>query len=741
MCSPIRVLGAFMMIRADDLAISLSSGLLMAASVFRATVEISCWRTISAKGADALATAEMVEAEEMRYVAAVGLFGAALTLLQGLVLVLPSGEPFRLLTIAGVLIFLVSAPARACGSPRAVVLQTSVINIGFCAAMLVTGGANAYLGIMMSLALFRHLRDTTRSLHGTMVSMLLARRRAEDVAQKLDTALNNMARGLLMIDDGKRVQVSNRIFAEMFGLPATPVGLSVRRLVGALIAPTLNGDRARAALTEFFDGEGGSEGQWRLTDGRILAFSRQIVAQGAVITVADVTAEHEAEQNIQRMARFDPVTGLANRAFLAEMLDKTIASAAGGDGFSLLSIDLDRFKEVNDAHGHHVGDLLLTQAASRMRDVIGARGFVARFGGDEFVVLLEAARRETVVKIGTALVRALSAPCKIEGKAVRIGASVGAAVFPDDAPDGKAATLLKAADMALYDAKASGRGAIKFFVEDMALSVRRRRRLGAALRDALGHNQLTLAYQPIVDIDGGRVMAVEALLRWTHPEFGSVSPAEFIPIAEEIGAIIEIGAFVLENACRDALAWPAHVRIAVNLSALQFEGGDLEATVRGALERTGLAPDRLELEITESILIGNHAAVLEKLNRLNALGVHIALDDFGTGYSSLSYLNDFNFDKVKVDQSFIRDMTSARNSKAVSIIRAVNAIGADLNMTVVAEGVETEQQLSALRALGVSGAQGYYFSRPAPAREIGVMLLKEIADRTSAKRPGEKKTA
>ncbi|MCW2282893.1 diguanylate cyclase (GGDEF)-like protein [Rhodoblastus acidophilus] len=735
------LLGAFIMLRAEDSAIRVSSGLLMAASVFRATVELSCWRTISDRRADALATTGQVEAEEMRYIWGAGLFSAALALVQGLVLVLPGGEPFRLLVVAAVLIFLVSSPARSCGSPRAVLLQTSVISLGFCAAMLLTGGANAYLSIALSLVLFRHLRDTTRSLHGTMVSMLLARSRAEDAAQKLDTALNNMAQGLLMIDRGQRVQVSNQIFAEMFDLPGTPIGLGVRRLVGALIAPRLTGDHARAALIEFFDGDGGSEGQWRLTDGRILAFSRQIAAQGAVITVADVTAEHEAEQNIQRMARFDPVTGLANRAFLAEMLDKTIATAAGGDGFALMSIDLDRFKEVNDAHGHHVGDLLLTEAASRMREVIGARGFVARFGGDEFVVLLEAARRETVTKIGAALVRALGAPCQIEGKTVRIGASIGAAIFPDDAPDAKASTLLKAADMALYDAKASGRGAVKFFVEDMAVAVRRRRRLGAALRDALGQNQLTLAYQPIVDLNGGRVMAVEALLRWTHPEFGAVSPAEFIPIAEEIGAIIEIGAYVLESACRDALAWPADVRIAVNLSALQFDGGDLEATVRGALERTGLAPERLELEITESILIGNHVEVLHKLNRLHALGVHIALDDFGTGYSSLSYLNDFTFDKVKVDQSFIRDMTSARNSKAVSIIRAVNAIGADLNMTVVAEGVETAQQLSTLRALGVSGAQGFYFSRPAPAQEIGVMLLKEIAERAGTQRPDEQKTA
>jgi diguanylate cyclase (GGDEF)-like protein len=723
------LLGAFIMARSDDGGLAIAGGALIVASLLRAVAEIHCWRGTAAGGECALATAEEVERRERRYAAITSLFALTLTLLQWFVLTRPAGEPFRLITVAGVLIFLVSAPARASGAPRAVALQTALISLGFSAAMLADGGAAAWFAILMNLMLFRHLRDSTRALHGTMVSMLLAQRAAEDVADRFDTALNNMGRGLLMIDGDQRVQVSNRFFADMFGLPAAPVDLPVRQLIGVLMAPLLIGDKAPQALAEFFAGEGGSEGQWRLANGRILAFSREpMAAGGSVVTVVDVTSENEAEQNIQRMARFDPVTGLPNRAFFSELLDRTIAAATDGDGFSLLSVDLDRFKEVNDTYGHHVGDLLLGEAAARMREAIGQRGFVARFGGDEFVILLEDARRAHIARTGAALVRLVSAPYDIEGKRVRIGASAGAAIFPRDAPDQKAATLLKAADMALYDAKASGRGTVKFFVEDMALAVRRRRKLGADLREALARGQLSLAYQPIMDVNRARVQAVEALLRWVHPQFGAVSPSEFIPVAEETGAIVEIGAFVLDQACRDALAWPAHVRIAVNLSAVQFERGDLEATVREALTRTGLPPQRLELEITESILIGNHAEVLAKLNRLHAMGVHIALDDFGTGYSSLSYLNDFTFDKVKVDQSFVRDMSARGNSKAVSIIRAVNAIGSDLNMAVVAEGVETAEQLASLRALGVSGAQGYYFCKPAPAPEIGLLLLKEISE-------------
>jgi len=729
----------FMIVRAGDPAIKASGALLMLASFLRIAIEMSCRGQVGGEGAR-LRTAEAVERSERRYIVANGLFALALSLVQWCVLVLPGGEPFRLITQAGVLVFLISAPGRACGSPRAVALQTTLINASFCAAMLTTGGETAYFAILLSLAVFRHQRDSTRALHQTMLTMLLAQRAAEDLANRFDTALNNMARGLVMLDRDGRVRVANRIFATMFRLTAPAGERRVADVIAESIAPMLNADENAEAMAAFFAGEDGAERQARLADGRILAFSRQPMPQGSVITVADVTAEYETEQNIQRMARFDPVTGLPNRAHFAERLAAAIA-AAGADGFSLLAVDLDRFKEVNDAYGHHVGDLLLAEAAARMRAVVDRRGLVARFGGDEFMVLLDAAQRSAIGQICAGLVRAVSAPYELEGKSVRIGASLGAALFPENAPDRKAATLLQAADMALYDAKGSGRGAVKFFVEDMALAVRRRRQLGVALRDALGHGQLTLAYQPIVDIRTRRVMAVEALLRWTHPKFGAVSPSEFIPIAEETGTIVEIGAFVLNRACRDATNWPAPVRVAVNLSALQFERGDLEATVRRALADSGLPAERLELEITETILIGNHAEVMAKLNRLTALGAQIALDDFGTGYSSLSYLNDFTFNKVKVDQSFVRDMTLVGNSKAASIIRAVNAIGADLNMTVVAEGVESAEQLQALSALGVDGAQGYYFSAPAPAEEIGVLLLKELAGQGTPPDPARRRTA
>jgi diguanylate cyclase (GGDEF)-like protein len=720
------LLGAFLEWTASALAVRAASILIMIAGVARIAVERG--RRLDFQREGWLATTAEVEASELGYRRIITMFALSLGVLEFAVILGDPSIEHQSLVLAAALIFVVSSPGRCCGSPRTVATQAASIVAPFCVAFAIKGGPGDYFAILMGLAVWRHLRDTTRSLHGTLVSMLMARRAAEDVADKFDTALNNMSGGLVMIDRDRRVQVANQRFAEIFGLQAAPVDLPVDRLL-MIVAPLLKAGKAMTAMAEFFAGRGGSDGQWRLTDGRILALSRQPMPQGSVITVADVTAEHEAERNIQRMARFDQVTGLPNRAFFTEMLDKTIGKAKVGDGFSLLSVDLDRFKEVNDAHGHHVGDLLLAEVAERMRTVVDGRGFVARFGGDEFVILLEAARSETIAKIGASIIRAVAAPFEIEGKVVRIGASAGAAIFPRDAPDDDAATLLKAADMALYDAKASGRGAVKFFVEDMAFAVRRRRQLGVALRDALANDELSLAYQPIVDLVSGHVTAVEALLRWNTPQFGAISPVEFIPVAEETGVIVEIGVFALESACRDAVAWPADVRVAVNLSAVQFDRGDLEATVRAALAAAGLPPERLELEITESILIGNHASALEKLNRLHGLGVHIALDDFGTGYSSLSYLHDFNFDKVKIDQSFVRDVNSGKNCKAASIIRAVNAIARDLNMAVVAEGVETIEQIAALRALGVFGAQGYYFSRPTPAAELGVYLLGELARR------------
>jgi diguanylate cyclase (GGDEF)-like protein len=717
------LLAAYLFSKTLNSGIAVAATAVAAAGLARMVFEHWQHRRFHERGGLRLATIDDIRHGEAGYFAVMAAFALALGALLFFVVVADGNDNDRLLTLGACTAFLVSSPARCSGSPRIVAVQAWLIAVPFSTALIVA--KDGYFGVLMSLMVLRHLRDTTKSLHGEQVSMLMARRDAEDVADKFDTALNNMTRGLVMIDRDYRVQVANRQFAEIFGLAAPPVDLPLRQLFDKFIAPLIGQYETVTAVRGFFVGHSGAERELRLADGRILALTRQPMPQGSVITAADVTAEHEAEENIQRMARFDPVSGLPNRASFSERLAAALDPEAGSARFSLLSIDLDHFKEVNDSHGHQVGDLLLALVGARLLEAT-ENGFVARIGGDEFAVLAPIADRELIAGIGAAIVRALSQPFEIEARIVRIGASIGAAVFPDHAEDGAADSLIKAADMALYSAKAAGRGTVSFFAEEMAHSIRRRRQIGEELRGAVGRGELSLAYQPIVDVADRSVIAVEALLRWSHPEFGAVPPGEFVPIAEENATIIDIGGFVLRQACRDATAWPDSVRVAVNLSALQFERGDLIAAVLAALAESGLPPHRLELEITESILIRNHDIVFAALNKLHALGAHIALDDFGAGYSSLSYLNDFPFDKVKIDRGFIRDIDTPKGAKAASIIRAVNAIGTDLGMSVVAEGVETWDQLAAIRALGVRGAQGDVFSRPVRAEDMGLYLLQQI---------------
>ncbi len=542
------------------------------------------------------ATSVEVEKSETRHLFVAAFFASTYGLVDWFALTQPVGQDFRLLVIVASTIFVVSGAGRCASSPRIVFVQSMLLLAPFCAAMLKIGGFGGYFAALMTLFVTRNMRDTTRTLHGTMISMLMANRAVTDTATKFDTALNNMSGGLVMIDSDRKVSVANTQFTAMFSLE--PVGRDIRDLICTGMAPLVEREQDLADVYAFFEGQLGAALDLRLSDGRILSFSYEPMALGSVVTVVDVTAQHAAEESVKRMARYDVVTGLPNRVYFTEVLDRAIR-VSDGDAFGLLSVDLDRFKEVNDSFGHHVGDQLLTLVADRIRSVLGSNGFAARFGGDEFMVLLETPDRDRIAKIGASLVRAIGMPYEIESRWVRIGASVGAALYPDDIEARDAESLLKASDMALYDAKASGRGSVKFFVEDMAVAIRRRRQLADALREAVANGELSVAYQPIVDLTTNRTTTIEALARWTHPQLGSVSPGDFIPIAEETGVIVEIGAHILERACRDALAWPSDVRVAVNLSAIQFDRGDLMKTVMTALRESGLPPERLELEITE----------------------------------------------------------------------------------------------------------------------------------------------
>jgi diguanylate cyclase (GGDEF)-like protein len=426
-----------------------------------------------------------------------------------------------------------------------------------------------------------------------------------------------------------------------------------------------------------------------------------------------------AEAQITHMARHDGLTGLPNRVLFHQEMERALTRVLRDEPFAVLCLDLDRFKSVNDTLGHPVGDALLVEVAQRLTASIREGDMVARLGGDEFALLLHATHDPSdATSLAERIIAALSTPCHVAGHTILMGTSVGIAFAPGDGDD--ADMLLKAADMALYRAKNDGGGTFRLFEPEMDTRMQARRVLEIDLRHALPNNEFEVYYQPIVSLLDYSVTGFEALLRWHHPRQGLVSPADFIPIAEEIGAIAPIGAWVLRTACADAARWPAAIKVAVNLSPVQFKSKTLVADVALALTLSNLPAARLEIEITETVMLLDTAATLETLSQLRDLGVRIAMDDFGTGYSSLSYLRRFPFNKIKIDQCFIRDMSDGHESMAV--LRAITGLGANLGMVTTAEGVETLEQLYRLRAEGCTEVQGYFFSKPKPVHEVANML-------------------
>jgi diguanylate cyclase (GGDEF)-like protein/PAS domain S-box-containing protein len=471
----------------------------------------------------------------------------------------------------------------------------------------------------------------------------------------------------------------------------------------------------------------------------VLTYARRVAfaARDAVlVAIVDVTERKQAEARIAYMAHHDALTGLPNRVLFHERLADALARvrrAGGGASLAVHCLDLDHFKSVNDTLGHPLGDLLLKAVAQRLRAALGEDALVARLGGDEFAVIQPIGQGgqsaglapNEAGALASQLIAAVSATYEIQGHEVVIGASVGIAIAPGDgdAPD----VLLRNADMALYRAKAEGRGTSHFFAPEMDRTIQARRQLELDLRKAFANGEFELYYQPLVNLGTNAVAGFEALLRWRHPERGMVSPGEFIPLAEEIGLIVPLGEWVLRAACAEAAKWPGDVKVAVNLSPAQFRSRGVVQAVMSALAHSRLAPARLELEITESVLLGETDANLATLHQLRAIGARISMDDFGTGYSSLSYLRSFPFDKIKIDRSFVREMVERPD--CVAIIRAVAGLGASLGIATTAEGVETPEQLDRLRREGCTEVQGFLFSPPRPASEIaGLMPAARVRD-------------
>ncbi len=556
------------------------------------------------------------------------------------------------------------------------------------------------------------------------VALLKSESKLKDVNDQFDIALTNMSHGLCMFDRKQRVVVFNKRYLELYGLKAGEVtrGTTLRNIIELRIAGGLyaGGDAASYLLERLRPVTEASVVVHHMSDGRSISVSRQPMDNGGWVTIhEDVTEQQKSARHIAHMATHDALTGLANRALLREQLSRELARVVRGSSFALHYLDLDRFKAVNDSFGHPVGDALLRAVAVRLRETVRPFDTVARLGGDEFAVLqVNADTPDAATALATRLSSIISAPYDLDGHEIDIGTSVGIALAPRDSTD--ADELIKYADMALYRAKETARGSVSLYEPEIQDRFIARRDLERDLRAAVGADQFELYYQPVVDLATGRISSTEALIRWHHPERGMVPPLAFIPLAEETGLIVDIGRWVLREACREAVRWPTEISVAVNISPAQFKGGTVALGVIDALAESGLDPRRLTLEITESTLLQEDQAVLSILNRLRDLGIKVVLDDFGTGYSSMSYLRRFPFDGLKIDKSFIRD-ASARLD-CVAIVQAIVSLATSLNMKTVAEGVETAADLDMVRRAGCTLMQGYLVSKPVAARDVAMQI-------------------
>ncbi len=679
-------------------------------------------------------TVEESEAWEKRYRIGSLAYGIALGLWGSAVLLTTKDAAAHMLCVTTVVAYTSAGVGRTFGRPQIFHLHL-LMSIGpLIAALMYVGGPYHIALALLSLVFFSAIRHLTTSLQRIYVNAWIAKEREAALAGQFDTALNNMPHGLCMFSADGRLAVMNHRFIEMMQLSDDFVqrGASATDICNACV---LSGSISAAAAQQIlYEIESSQRGDIVTSDpdpakNRSLDWTFQPMAGGGtVVLVEDITERKDAEARISHLARYDELTALPNRVNFRDEIGRLLAMQHGEHRSALLFVDLDQFKQVNDTLGHPCGDQLLCAVAERLREMLRPEDFVARFGGDEFVVFQQNIHsHEDAAALARRIVDRLSERYKIDNHLVEIGASVGIAMT---APGVGADTLLKNADMALYRAKADGRGTFCFFRDEMAQTVEARRILELDLRKALANEEFELFYQPLINLKSGKVSTCEALLRWNHPARGTVSPVDIIPVAEDMGLIVDLGRWILRKACMECMKWPEAVSVAVNFSPQQFHQRDVLSEVRYALEVSGLPAHRLEIEITESSLLHNTELTHDVLSQLRSLGVRISLDDFGTGYSSLSYLHNFPLQKVKIDRSFLEGIDSDR---PLTLLRGVARLSADLGMSVVVEGIETNEQLELISADGaVTEAQGYLFSRPVPA-----VRIRQLLNASHGRRPDE----
>jgi diguanylate cyclase (GGDEF)-like protein len=656
----------------------------------------------------------------------------------------PYADPFHQLVIVCLTSGMISGGAFCYSTlPRAGLTYTWILSLGSAGALFLSG-QSALIFVAMMLLLYAvflsrslvahgelfvdHLRDKMKlTTQGDVIGLLLRdfEQQARDWLWETD-ANDTLARVSDRFAEAigrTPSELQGAQFAEIIGGGAPDRPFEVREVLDRMVVRSPFSDcvlPVRLAHGLRF---------WSLTAKPVFDDTAQFVGYRGV--GADITAKWLAEQRILHLARYETVTGLLNRVAFREAVEQALVMVRRS--VSLLCLDLDRFKSVNDTQGHHIGDELIKSVGKRLTDTVGPYDTVARIGGDEFAVLhcSDNDENDTIV-LAQRIIEAFRLPFKVGHSEIVIDTSIGITFSTSggasEADEADADTLLKRADLALYCAKAEGGGIYRLFRPEMEASAHRHRALETGLRSALDNGEIEVVFQPLVDLRSGAPIGCEALARWQSPQWGSVSPAEFIPVAEASGLIVPIGEWILREAMKAARNWPNDATVAVNVSPVQFRGKTLLASVVAALAESGFPPRRLELEVTESIFLDGTDQTVEVLNKLRELGVRIALDDFGTGYSSLCYLQRFAFDKIKIDKSFVDHVAKASGT---SIIRAIVAMANALGMTTTAEGVESAPQVEALRALGCDTMQGYFFARPSPAHEIPALFARRLDDATA----------
>ena len=628
----------------------------------------------------------------------------------------------RLATVAVTMAYLVGTPGRSFASPLLVNVQIVVAAVPVLTGLALAGGWYVWIDVLVMIPFFVALKAISSRLNAIFVAAITKTSELRRLATRFDRAITNMPQGLAMFGVDGTVAIVNPRLVEMLSIntSAWSADADIEQLVAAFGRV---GDTD--PLTRLLqDGDPPDEEVIApVSEGRFFGLRLRRLDGGGVLLVEDITARVSAERKIRHLATFDNLTGLLNRRSFRDAVDEP-TRRRGGIAV-LLFVDLDRFKQVNDTLGHVVGDALVSAVASRLRSVAQTEDILGRLGGDEFVLFRGASRGQAEAEaVAATIIRRLSEPYDLEGQRITVGASIGIAVAPE--AELNIDQMLREADLALYRAKAKGRGVFRVFQRSMKVDAEVRRQTEEDLRSALVRNEFEVYYQPICDARTGLAVICEALVRWRHPTRGLVSPAEFIPIAEETGLIGRIGEWVMMQACAECANWPEAVSVAVNVSVVQFQRVDVVSLIQRALAHAKLSSRRLEVEVTESLMLEDAVETATVLNTITGLGVRLSLDDFGTGYSSLSYLQSLPFNKVKVDQSFLRSVD--QGGRTALLLRNIQRMCSDMGMEVVMEGVETTDQMRLVTDVSnISLLQGYLLGRPVPAEEIRQRLESECA--------------